>query len=72
MPTPFLQIPGQDDGDLVVVGVTARPPEEDVRSCVSFGRGLNPLVGLELSTLQPPQGEPHEEEYAFEEAPSAP
>ena len=47
-------------------------PNEDVRSSVRFGRGLNPLVGLELSTLQPPQGEPHEEEYAIEEASPAP
>ena len=39
---------------------------EDVRSCVRFGRGLNPLVGMKLQDQIPPQGEPYEEEYETE------
>jgi len=46
--------------------------QEDVRSRVRFGRGLNLLVGLELQTLQPPQGEPREEVYEAQVSPSAP
>jgi len=35
--------------------------EEDVRSSVRFGRGLNPLVVKELKQLHHQEGEPREE-----------